>query len=104
MDFILSAVKWQFSLVYLGDIVVFSKSPEDHIERIRSVVIFSSDASVTLKLRKYIIFNKTIDYLGLIISQKRLVFASHTTSALRKLQTPTSPTKLRSFPGLCKVF
>lgn len=38
MDVILASGRCQFTLVYLKDIVVFSKSPADHIEQVRRVL------------------------------------------------------------------
>lgn len=38
MDIILPPVKWQFALVSLDNIIVFSRSPCDHIEHEKRVV------------------------------------------------------------------
>lgn len=90
MNAILSAVKWNFDLVYLGDILVFFKPPEEHIVHVCSVLTLYSNANGILKLRKCRHFAETIDYLGHVTNQKRLEAASHTTSATHKFQPPTS--------------
>lgn len=59
---------------------------------------------VILKLRKCKLFTETIDYLGYVIPPRRPKIASHTTDAVRELQTPINLTKLRSFLGLRNVF
>lgn len=103
MDVILSTVKWQFALVYLDDIVVFSRTPVEHIDHVRHVLTLLHDDGVILKLKKCRFFTDTIDYLSHVIRPRRSEIASHTTDAIRGLQTPTSPTELRSFLGLCNV-
>lgn len=52
IDVLLSTVKWQQALASLEDIVIFSKTPDDHIEHTRSVLYLLKDANVTLKLNK----------------------------------------------------
>ena len=104
IDVILAQVRWQYSLVYLDDIVVFSKTGEEHIDHVRSVLSLLADAGVTLKLKKCFFFTDKIDYLGHVIRPGKLQIAEHTTDAIRQLQAPTNLTELRSFLGLCNVF
>lgn len=56
MGIILSSVMWQFALIYLNDIAVFSKTPEDHIEHTGKVLTLLRDFGVTLKLNKCAFF------------------------------------------------
>lgn len=51
VDVILATVKWQFALVYLDDVIVFSSSLEDHVEHVATVLRLLKDAGVTLKLK-----------------------------------------------------
>lgn len=104
MNFILPAVKWQFSLVCLDDIVGYSKSPEEHSEPVHSVLMLLSDAGVTIKLKKCRFFAETIDCFVHVIRSRRLKIASDTTHAISKLQTPTFVSKLMSLLELCNVF
>lgn len=38
MDIILFSVKWQFFLVYLDDFIIFSESPDRHVDHVRHVL------------------------------------------------------------------
>lgn len=40
MDIILYLLKWQFALVYLNDIVIISKSPDEHIDHVLEFLTF----------------------------------------------------------------
>lgn len=64
MHVILSTVKCQLALVYLGDIKIFSNLISDQLPRLRSVLGFLSDAAMSLILKKCYFFENEIDYLG----------------------------------------
>lgn len=61
MDVILATVKWQLTLVYLEDIFILSKTPEEHIRHIREVSPLWSNIGVTLELEKSLVFTETIE-------------------------------------------
>lgn len=50
MDMIFTSVEWQLTLIYLNDIVVFSKTPQEHINHIRKIILLLHSASATRKL------------------------------------------------------
>lgn len=78
MHVILSTVKYQFALVYLDVIVIFSRTPDEHILPIHTILNLIRDSGVTLKLKKIHFFTETIDYFGKVIRPRRLEIASHT--------------------------
>lgn len=67
MDVALSTGKWQFALVYLEDIVKFSKNLDEHIDHVRHVLPFPSNGSETVELKKCKLFTDAIEYLGKVI-------------------------------------
>lgn len=64
---IFSTVRWRFALVYLDYIIMFSNTPEEHLTHLRYVWTLFSEAGVTLKLKKCLLFTDRIDYLGHVI-------------------------------------
>lgn len=52
MDVKLSTVYWQFALVYLNDVVIFSKNLEAHYKHVRHVLTLHRCAGVSIKLKK----------------------------------------------------
>lgn len=67
VDIILYLVRWQFVLVHFGDIVTFSKPPDENIDLGRQFLALLIDAGVTLKLKKSKLFANHIYYLVHII-------------------------------------
>lgn len=104
MDVNFLATKRQFALTYLDDIVVFKKSREEHIEQVRNVFTILSDAVVISGFQRCCFFAKSVAYFGQVIRPRRLEISSSTTDAVRKPETPTFPTELRFFLGLCRVY
>ena len=49
---ILAAVKWQICLEYLDDVIVFSCSPEQHLQHLDEVLTRLGKAGVTIKAAK----------------------------------------------------
>jgi len=47
MDMILAGVKWQICYVYLDNVIVFSRSPEEHLQQLAEVLTRLGKAGVT---------------------------------------------------------
>lgn len=95
---------WQLALVYPDDIVVFSKSRQDHIEQIRRVLKVPEKAGAAFTLKNCKLFSETVDHLDHVIQTGRPKLAYYTTDAVTKLEHCTSQTELCSFLGLCNLF
>ncbi|GIM11516.1 hypothetical protein Vretimale_14990, partial [Volvox reticuliferus] len=94
----------KYTLVYLDDLLVFSKTPEEHLIHLRDVLetlrqhkLFASPEKST--------FNKPeLLFLGHIISQDGIKVDPAKTKAITDWPTPTNLTQLRSFLGLANYF
>lgn len=82
MDVIFASVRLQLNLLYLDDIVVFSRSLAVHIEQVRRVLRLLYEAVVTIKLKKCKFFAETVDYVGHAIRPGRLEHAEHATETV----------------------
>lgn len=92
MNAILTSVQWQFSLVYLDDVVVFSKSTVNHIKQIQCVLQLLYKVGVTPKLKKLKFFVENIDNAGHITKPGHFKLAERTKDAAEKLETSTTQT------------
>lgn len=88
-DVIVVSVRVQFALSYLDDILVFSKSPQDHIVQVRRVLRILYNTAIALKLKSYKFFAESIDYISQIIRLGRLEHVKNTSEAVAKLERLT---------------
>ena len=61
---------FNFMIAYLDDIIVFSKTPQEHLTHIRKVFKKLQSAKLSMKMSKCNFFSKEIQYLGHILSTK----------------------------------
>ena len=104
MDVILASVRWQVALVYLDDVIIFSKSYRAHLEHVATVLSLLKSAGVTLKLAKCHFFSQEVDYLGHVIFPGKLAVSTKTCEAVERFRPLRTTTDVRSFLGLCNVF
>jgi len=69
---ILAGVKWQICLVYLDDFIVFSRSPEEHLQHLDEVSTRLGEAGVTLKAATCHFFQEEDEYLDHVIRPGRV--------------------------------
>ena len=104
LDIILAKYKWRMCLIYLDDIVVFSKSIDDHIRQVDEVLQALRSAGVSLKFKKCKFFSTSINYLGHIIRPGRMEINQALTKSIREARPPENVTQLRSFLGAVNVY
>ena len=69
MDTCLGDLQLNWCLIYLDDIIVFSKMPKDHLVWLRAGFKKLKEAGLILKPRKCECFKKSLTYLGHRISE-----------------------------------
>lgn len=91
----------EFVHVYLDDIIVFSRSHEEHLEHLARVFERLQQHGLVLSQKKCQFAKRDLQYLGLHVYGET---TSPTANHLRQIADcaqPTSRTELRSFIGLC---
>ena len=106
LDIVLSGVRWRICLVYLDDVIVFSRNNQEHIEHLDQVLSLLKGAGIKLKLKKCFFFRQEVEYLGFRIRPGTLS-AYHNSKAIVKVRNaefPQTPTIMKSFLGCCNVY
>jgi len=104
MDMVLACVKWQICLVYLDDVIVFSGSPEEHLQHLDEVLTLLGKAGVTLKASKCHFSQEEVEYLGHVIRTGRVHVLEKNLWALRGLRYPETQNQMKSFLGISGVY
>ena len=82
---------FNFAIAYLDGIIIFNKTPEEHLTHIRRVFEKLHSANLSMKLSKCHFFSKEIQYLGHILSAKGIHPLPSKTQAIQQMQPPTTP-------------
>ncbi|KAM3196648.1 hypothetical protein ACQJBY_072382 [Aegilops geniculata] len=107
MNFIFNPYTNEFVLVYLDDILVFSKNKEDHAKHLRLVLDKLREYQFYAKFSKCEFWLDEVLYLGHIISAKGIAVNPERVSAVVNWEPPQNVKQLRSFLGLasyCRRF
>jgi len=104
MDIVMSGLNLEMCLVYLDDIVVYARTPEEHLERLAVVFERLSQAGLKLKPEKCRFFQRSVQFLGHVISHEGIGTDPEKIRAVMEWPTPTSVTETRSFLGLASYY
>ena len=82
---------FNFAIAYLDDIIIFRKTPQEHLSHIRKVFEKLKSANLSMKKSKYNFFSKEIQYLGHTLSATGIRPLPSKTHAIQHMQPPTTP-------------
>ena len=86
-----------YCLIYLDDVIVFSKMPKEHLQRIRVVFDHLQEHSLKLKPSKCDVFKSEINYLAHHVSQKGVLLSKKNLESIAQCLPPDTYTKVKSF-------
>ena len=104
MDHVVPGLKWKTYLVYLDDVLVYSRTFEEHLENLRAVFTRLRESSLKMKPRKWSFAMEQLRYLGHLFSADGLTVDPRKVEAVRELATPSNRSELRSFLGLASYY
>ena len=89
-----------YCLIYLDDVIVFSDTPDEHLQRIRVIFDHLREHGLKLKLSKCEVFKSEINYLAHHVSQKGILPSKKNLESITQCPPPDTYTKVKSFIGL----
>ena len=93
-----------FCLLYLDDIVIFSKTYEEHLVRLEAVFQKLKEAGLKLGPSKCQFLRKDTRYLGHIISEKGISVDPDKIASVKSWPVPTSVNQVQSFVGFMSFY
>ena len=104
MQEILSPYLWIFTLVYIDDVVVYSRTFDDHLKHVDLVLKAIAESGLTLLPPKCHIGYRSIIVLGNKVSRLGLSMHHKKLKAMWELEAPKDRKKLETFLGLAVYF
>ena len=89
-----------FAIGYLDDIIIFSKTEEEHLQHLGEIFDQLRKAGLKLKLQKCSYFKKLIQYLGHLISDEGIQPLPEKLESIAKMPTPQNVKQVKQFLGL----
>jgi hypothetical protein len=93
-----------FCTVYLDDILIFSKSPKEHVSHVRQVLERLEQNQFLIKLSKCDFFKPQVKYLGHIVSADGIQPDPSKIKSVTEWPTPKTVHDIRSFLGMANYF
>ena len=100
-----------FAMGYLDDIIIFSKTEEEHLQHLEEIFVRLRKFGLKMKREKCSFFKKHIQYLGHLVSEKGFEPLPEKLESIRKMPAPKNsqggeaiPWIIRLLPKVCTTF
>ena len=93
-----------YCIIYLDDVIVFSKTLEEHVFRLRAVFEKLKQAGLKLKPSKCEFFRQELTYVGHVVSKDSTQTDCQKVEAISKWPALTNMMEVRSFLGFTNYY
>ena len=104
MECVLRGLHWKIALIYLDDVLVYSRTFDDHLHRLRLVFDRFRAAGLKLKPKKCFFGRKKVKFLGHVVSEEGVRPDPAKIQAIKEYPVPTRVKDVRAFLGLANYY
>ena len=104
MSRVLAGLEWKVCLIYIDDIIVFSSTFEEHLQRLSLVFDRIRQANLKLKPSKCHFARHSVKFLGFIVSANGISADPDKLEVVNSFPVPSNVKDVRSFLGLCNYY
>lgn len=104
MTHVLRGLEWNICQVYIDDLIIFSRTFEEHLLHLEQVFSRLREANVRLKPSKCHFVQPQVEYLGHNFSAEGLRPNPSKVRAIKEFPVPTNTTGLKAFLGICNYY
>ncbi|KAH0689164.1 hypothetical protein KY289_016522 [Solanum tuberosum] len=95
---------YMFVIVFIDDILIYSRNKEDHASHLRMVLQTLKDKELYAKFSTCEFWLESVAFLGHIVSEEGIKVDTQKIEAVQNWPRPTSPTDIRSFLDLAGYY
>ena len=108
METILCEMRFDELLIYLDDILIWGRNVEETLERLSKFLDKLKSANLKLKPNKCSLFQKEVQFLGHIVSDKGISWdptkIESKEKKIKSWKVPSNVKELKSFLGVCNYY
>ena len=90
----------EFSMGYLDDIIIYSRTEEEHLQHLRAIFDRLEHFGLKMKREKCSFFKRHIQYLGHLIAEEGFKPLPEKLESIRKMPAPKNAKEVKQFLGL----
>jgi len=104
MNHVLRAYIGKFVVVYFDDILIYSRSIEEHINHLKQVLNVLRAEQLYANIEKYSFCTDKVVFLGYVVSGQGIEVDDSKVEAIKNWPTPINVSQVRSFHGLAGFY
>ena len=94
----------QFVIIFIDDILIYSKNPQEHAQHLRIVLDILREKQLFAKFSKCEFWLSEVKFLGHVISQGGVAVDQSKVEAVQNWARPKNVSEVRSFLGLAGYY
>ncbi|KAF8761559.1 hypothetical protein RHS01_00207 [Rhizoctonia solani] len=91
-------------IIYLDDILIYSRNREEHTKHLREVLRRIRDNNLYLKLAKCLFYTTEVTYIGIVITPEGISMEKEKIKAVQEWKEPKTVKQLQSFIGFANFY
>ena len=104
MNHVLRKFIGKFVVVYFDDILIYSKTLDEHVEHIRCVLAVLREEKLYANKEKCTFCIEKVVFLGFVVSGQGVEVDEEKVKAIREWKSPQNVSQVRSFLGLAGFY
>ncbi|XP_046553307.1 uncharacterized protein LOC124262803 [Haliotis rubra] len=104
MEKCLEGLNLKICLIYIDDLIIFSRTYEEHVERLELVFRRLQECGLKLAPQKCKFFKRKVRYVGYIVSAEGIEADPEKIDKIQHWPTPSTPEDIRKFLGFAGYY
>ena len=104
MQLIFRGMDWRTLLIYLDDLIIHSRSFDQHVQDVQEVLKRLQTAGLKLTPKKCHLFKHEVEFLGHVVNAEGIQVDPKKTEAIRAWPIPKTVTEVRAFLGTASYY